>query len=125
MRSTRRSGGMIRMRCCGQAAQRGLDVRFGRRDDETGTRSVFGRMSAVDAEVCERRIRVMVEGACGGDPRTVGQRRTEAWGVIAAGGDVLPCRCPDPTCAGKVADARARVFEILVLTDDPHPGNEP
>lgn len=105
-----------------RSAKRGMDVRFGKQDDETGTRSVFGRMSAVDAEVSERRITAMVDGVCPDDPRTVGERRTEAWGVIAAGGDFLPCLCANPDCPASGPDARGRLFDILVLTDDPDAG---
>lgn len=105
-----------------RSAKRGMDVRFGKQDDETGTRSVFGRMSAVDAELSERRIAAMVDGVCPDDPRTVGERRTEAWGVIAAGGDLLPCLCANPDCPATGPDARGRLFDILVLTDDPEAG---
>jgi hypothetical protein len=104
-------------------AQRGMDVRWGKRDDETGTRSIFGRMSVIDAELSERRITAMIDAVCPDDPRTVGQRRTEAWGVIAAGGDHLPCLCGREDCPAPAgSDARGRYLDILVLTDDPDAG---
>jgi hypothetical protein len=40
-----------------------------------------------------------------------------------AGGDVLPCRCGKPDCPAPTGDdARGRLFDILVLTDDPDAG---
>ncbi len=34
-----------------KTAERGLDVRFGKPDDETGTRSIYGRVKITDAEL--------------------------------------------------------------------------
>jgi hypothetical protein len=100
-----------------------MTVGFGKQDDETGTRSVYGRLSAVDAEIAERAITALITGVCPNDPRTVGQRRSEAFGVIMAGGTHLPCRCGTEDCPAPTgADARGRWVEILVLTDDPDAG---
>jgi hypothetical protein len=103
--------------------QQVMTVGFGKQDDETGTRSVYGRLSAVDAEIAERAITTLVDGVCPNDPRTVGQRRSEAFGVIMAGGTHLPCLCGTEDCPAPTgADARGRWVEILVLTDDPDAG---
>ena len=103
--------------------QRLMTVGFGKRDDETGTRSVYGRLSAVDAEIAERAITALINRVCPNDPRTAGQRRSEAFGVIMAGGTHLPCRCERADCPTPTGpDARGRLFEILVLTDDPDAG---
>jgi hypothetical protein len=105
------------------AAEKSLDVRFGKPDDETGTRSVFGRLKISDAELMERRAEALAKSVCKDDPRTHGERRTEAWGVIAAQGDVLPCLCGSPDCPAPTGpDARGRHFEILVLTNDSDAG---
>ncbi|MCW2515129.1 MAG: hypothetical protein JWR11_4171 [Mycobacterium sp.] len=105
------------------AAEQNLDVRFGKPDDDTGTRSVYGRLKTSDAELAERRTNALAKSVCGDDPRTLGERRGEAWGIIAAHGDVLPCLCGKPDCpAPSGPDARGKHFEILVLTDDPNAG---
>jgi hypothetical protein len=111
---------------CFHTARRGFDVRFGKKDDDTGSKSVYGRMSAINAELSERRIVAMIDSVCRDDPRTVGQRRADAWGVIAAGGDHLPCLCGTQTCPAPTGpDARGKHFDILVLTDDPAAGAGP
>ena len=76
-----------------QAAAKGLDVRFGKPDDETGTRSIYGRVKITDAELMDRRADALARSVCPDDPRTHGERRTEAFGIIAVNGDRLPCRC--------------------------------
>ena len=61
-----------------KSAERGLDVRFGRPDDETGTRSIYGRVKISDAELMDRRADALARSVCPDDPRTHGERRTEA-----------------------------------------------
>ena len=63
-----------------QTAAKGLDVRFGKPDDETGTRSIYGRVKITDAELMDRRAEALARSVCGDDPRTHGERRTEAFG---------------------------------------------
>lgn len=108
-----------------RTAQKGLDVRFGKPDDDAGTRSVFGRMTATDAELSDRRLEAVAKSVCRDDPRTHGERRAAAWAILSAGGDLLPCLCGESDCPATGPDARAQYFEILVLTDDPHAGEDP
>ena len=103
-----------------QSAAKGLDVRFGKPDDETGTRSIYGLVKITDAELTDRRVEALARSVCPDDPRTHGERRTEALGIIAVNGEVLPCRCGKPDCpatGGK--DPRAEHLVIHVITDDP------
>ncbi|MGV0646782.1 DUF222 domain-containing protein, partial [Mycolicibacterium sp. XJ2546] len=99
-------------------AARKCDVRFGKPDDETGTASLWGRLSAIDAELLDKRITKMIAGVCEADPRTKGQRRAAALGAIAAGADQLACHCGQAQCprAG-AADPRAAAFVIHAITD--------
>lgn len=60
----------------------------------------------------------MIGAVCADDPRTLGQRRSDAVGVIAVGGDALACRCGNPECpAAGVADARAAHTVVYILAD--------
>ncbi|HEY6576770.1 MAG TPA: DUF222 domain-containing protein, partial [Mycobacterium sp.] len=109
-----------------RAASRGRDVRLGHQDDTTGTSSLWGRLYATDAELLERRLNAMARAVCPDDPRTLGERRSEAMGVIAAGGDVLPCTCGRAECPTAGPDARGSAIVIHVLTDmNPREAAEP
>ncbi len=70
-----------------KTAERGLDVRFGKPDDETGTRSIYGRVKISDAELMDRRADELARSVCPDDPRTHGERRTEALGILAVRGE--------------------------------------
>ena len=102
-----------------QSAAKGLDVRFGKPDDETGTRSIYGRVKITDAELHERRADALARSVCPDDPRTHGERRSEAFGIIAVHGDRLPCRCGSPDCPAAGKDPRAEHLVIHVITNDP------
>ena len=105
-----------------RTAQRGLDVRFGKPDDDTGTRSVFGRVTITDAALSDRRLELLAKSVCRDDPRTHGERRAAAWAILTAGGDVLPCLCELSDCPAPAGpDARAPFFAIHVVTNDPDP----
>jgi hypothetical protein len=67
-------------------------VCFGKTDDATGTTSLYGRLLATDSAALEKRLAYVISGVCADDPRTVGQRRSDALGVIAVDGDQLSCQ---------------------------------
>ncbi|MFC3778618.1 HNH endonuclease signature motif containing protein [Mycolicibacterium holsaticum] len=99
-------------------AARQCDVQVGKPDDATGTASVYGRLSATDAELLQRRLAQMIAGVCAGDPRNQGQRRAAALGALAAGADQLACQCGGPQCPwADKDDPRATAFVIHVITD--------
>jgi Domain of unknown function (DUF222) len=103
-----------------RAAARGRDIGVGTHDDATGTVSLWGRLLGTDGELLTRRLEAMASAVCRTDPRTLGERRSDALGVVMAGGDTLPCRCEDPDCPNTGTDARADAVVIHVLTDH-HP----
>ncbi|TGD85593.1 HNH endonuclease [Mycolicibacterium sp. CH28] len=75
---------------------RDREVVFG--DAENGCTELMGRLFATDAQALDQRLDVLANSVCAGDPRTVAQRRADALGVLAAGGDGLACRCGEPDC---------------------------
>ena len=79
---------------------RGRDFVIGACDDDADeeTVSVFGRLLRPAAMIMKQRIAVMVAGLCPDDPRTAGERRSDAASAIADGHDILACRCGSPTC---------------------------
>ena len=81
-----------------ETAVRGRDFTIGACDDDTETVSVFGQLLAPAAAVWRDRVAAMVNGLCADDPRSAGERRSDAAGAIADGNDVLVCRCGSPDC---------------------------
>ncbi len=78
-----------------------------------------GVVKITDAELLDRRAEALARSVCPDDPRTHGERRTEALGIIAVKGDVLPCRCGKPDCPAAGKDPRAEHLVIHVITNDP------
>ncbi|MEN4446697.1 DUF222 domain-containing protein [Mycobacterium sp. SM3041] len=106
------------------ARRRGVGV--GKPDDETGVASIWGALLATDAELLDRVLDEMARQVCEDDPRTFGQRRADALGVLAVRGDRLVCQCGDPDCPAAGPDARAAAVVIHVLTDQlPVPVTDP
>ncbi|OBA79844.1 DUF222 domain-containing protein [Mycobacterium sp. SMC-16] len=97
------------------ARRRGIGV--GKPDDETGVASIWGALLATDAELLDRVLTEMARQVCDQDPRTFGQRRADALGVLAARGDRLACQCGNPDCPAAGPDARATAVMIHVLTN--------
>ena len=64
---------------------------------------------------------MMAHQVCEDDPRTLGQRRADALGALAAGSTVLACQCGGPACPAATVDARAGAVVIHVLPDQPAP----
>jgi Domain of unknown function (DUF222) len=111
-----------------RASARSRDLYVGKRDDESDTTAVWGRLYATDAALLDRRLMEMVRGICDDDPRTISQRRADALGALAAGADRLACTCSNPECPSAGNDGRASNVVIHVVTEasaldaqpDPH-----
>ncbi|OBB42733.1 HNH endonuclease signature motif containing protein [Mycobacterium sp. 852002-51961_SCH5331710] len=100
-----------------RTAARGRDVRFGHPDDETGTTTVFARLTNADAVALKNRVTVISDEVCSDDPRTPGQRRSDALGVIGHNGERLACRCGDAKCPAAGVDWRAASTTIYVIAE--------
>ncbi|MGV0790262.1 DUF222 domain-containing protein [Mycolicibacterium sp. XJ1819] len=99
-------------------AVRNRDVQFGKPDDETGTTSMWGSLLSTDAKLLQRRIARMADEVCDDDPRTEGERRSDAAGVIAAGGDHLACKCGAAECPSAGEDPRAGKVVVNIIADE-------
>jgi hypothetical protein len=67
-------------------------------DGGQGLSEVFGRLHTTDAHAVDARLDALAATVCDEDPRTRKQRRADAMGALAAGGDRLPCQCRRPHC---------------------------
>ncbi|MGB8402991.1 MAG: DUF222 domain-containing protein, partial [Mycobacterium sp.] len=81
-----------------RSAARSRTIEFGKPDDETGVTSMWGALLGTDAAVLKQLLTEMSMQVCAEDPRTFGQRRADALGVLAARGDRLACQCANPGC---------------------------
>ncbi len=93
------------------------DFRIGAHEDGAETMSVWGRLMAADGIAAERRILAMINGVCENDPRSVGERRSDAAGALINGRRHLPCRCGSPTCPKADAPAPASHVVVHVIAD--------
>ena len=105
-------------------AVRRRDIKLGAQDEDSGTCSLWGRLLVTDGELVKRRLEAMATSVCRADPRKIGERRSDALGVLMAGGDTLPCRCGQPDCPNTGKDARAETIVINVITNH-HPNSGP
>jgi Domain of unknown function (DUF222) len=110
----------------GRAGARGRDVVIAPADDQSGTAALWGALLATDAAVLDRKLTQMAHQVCDDDPRTIAQRRADALGTLAAGGEQLACGCGSIDCtAGADADARATAVVIHVVADSAALSAEP
>ncbi len=100
-----------------RTAARGRDVRFGHPDDETGMTTVFARLTNADATALNNRVTGLSAEVCSDDPRTPGQRRSDALGVIGHNGERLACRCGDAKCPAAGVDPRAANTTVYVIAE--------
>ncbi|MGO4446338.1 DUF222 domain-containing protein [Mycobacterium sp. 2YAF39] len=101
---------------------RGRHVDIHTPDDGSGSADITGQVLATDAEALDQRLDAMAGVLCEGDPRTHEQRRADALGVLAHGGDRLTCLCDDPQCAAAGVQPSTVVIHVVVdeesLSDD-------
>ncbi|UXA13430.1 HNH endonuclease [Mycobacterium sp. SMC-8] len=74
------------------------DVQIGAHEDPDAVTSLWGLLLAPDAAVYKARIARLVNGLCEADPRSIGERRSDAMGAIGRGEDHLRCRCGSSAC---------------------------
>ena len=95
----------------------GRDFVIGSCDDDTDTTAIWGRLLPSDAAVMKKRVTAMVRGVCDADPRSMGERRSDALGAIGAGNATLACRFGSPTCPAAAEQPQSAVV-IHVITDE-------
>ncbi|WP_454789051.1 DUF222 domain-containing protein [Mycolicibacterium lutetiense] len=100
-----------------RTAARERDIHFGDPNDPNGTVSIWGRLLATDAAPIKNLLNTMARGVCENDPRTLGQRRSDALGAIGAGADHLTCQCGNPDCEATGIDPRSRAVVIHLLAE--------
>jgi hypothetical protein len=71
----------------------------------------------------------MAHSVCEDDPRTLGERRSDALGAINAGSDHLACLCGNPECPAAEPDGRAANIVVHIVAEadvvDAEPDSKP
>ena len=86
-------------------------------DDMNGCTEVFARLFSTDAQAFNQRLDALAKSVCGADPRTVAQRRADAFGALAARADRLACQCGDPGCPATEKPATGAVVIHVVAEE--------
>ncbi|WP_445167562.1 DUF222 domain-containing protein [Mycolicibacterium sp. Dal123E01] len=100
-----------------QSRMRDRDIVVDLRHSRDGVVEIRGDVSVTDGAAIDRRLAVMAHGVCEDDPRTIGQRRSDALGAINAGADHLQCLCGNPDCPATEPDGRAANVAIHIVAD--------
>ncbi|OBF42266.1 hypothetical protein A5724_00630 [Mycobacterium sp. ACS1612] len=99
-----------------ESSTRTRDFVVGDLDDPAETTSVWGRLLTPHAAVLKRRVAQMIQGVCENDPRSMGERRSDAAGAIVTGNSRLACQCGSPTCPARDVPSSSNVV-IRVLAE--------
>jgi hypothetical protein len=94
------------------------DVQFGSPSDEAGYTSMWALLSAADSEVVKQRVEQMARSVCEDDPRTLGERRSEALTAISAGIQQLACQCENTDCQAAQRDATPPATAVIHIVAD-------
>ena len=89
------------------------DVQFGSPSDEAGFTSMWARLYAPDAVVLKQRVEEMARSVCEDDPRTLGERRSEALAAIGVGIHELACQCGSAECAAAARDVSRPATAVI------------
>ena len=88
----------------------------------SGVAYVEATLFSHDGAALDQRLDAMAQAVCEADPRTLDQRRSDALGAWAHGGDRLACLCDNPDCPAAGAAPSAVVLNVIAeensLTDD-------
>ncbi|MGE2834468.1 DUF222 domain-containing protein [Mycobacterium sp. SMC-4] len=100
-----------------QEVIRARDFRIGACDDPNEIVSVHGQLTAGDGEAFQARIAALVKGLCEDDPRTAGERRSDAAGAIVQDIERLACRCGSPECPAPDPVSSRVVIQVIADQD--------
>ncbi|MGE2732248.1 DUF222 domain-containing protein, partial [Mycolicibacterium vaccae] len=96
-----------------KAITRGRDVRIGACDDPNEIATLVAQLLSQDAAALEARIAELVSGLCAEDPRSAGERRSDALGAITHRADHLTCRCGSEDCPATAPQKSSVVIRVI------------
>ena len=96
-----------------ELSARGRHVDVVPTDGGTGLAWIEGTLFSTDAAALDKRLDAMARSVCQADPRTLEQRRADALGALAHGGDRLTCACGAADCDAAAAGPSAVVINVI------------
>ena len=80
---------------------------------DSGLAEISATVFVADAFAVSARLTELARTVCEADPRTLAQRRADAFGALAAGADRLGCRCGQSDCLAKGDTASAVMIHVI------------
>ena len=96
-----------------ELSARGRHVDVVDANNGSGVACVEGQLFTDDAAALDKRLDAMARGVCDADPRTIEQRRADALGALAHGGDRLACQCGAADCAAAETGPSTVVVNVI------------
>jgi hypothetical protein len=78
-----------------------------------GYMELTARLSVTDGAALDKRLNAMAKSVCETDPRTVGQRRSDALGALGTGLERLTCQCGESDCAASETPTGSVVIHVV------------
>ncbi len=82
-------------------------------DVDNGLAEITATLYAPDAFAVSARLSALAATVCEADPRSVAQRRADAFRAMAVGADRMGCRCGSPDCPAGGTAASAVVIHVV------------
>ncbi|MDG4664061.1 HNH endonuclease signature motif containing protein [Mycobacterium sp. 236(2023)] len=96
-------------------------VEFGQPGDAPGFSTIYARLFAADTAAAERTITAMAYSVCDADPRTLADRRNDAFTALMHGNLTLACHCNTPDCEAATNPTPLRDITLYAITDNTTP----
>ncbi|WP_197376808.1 DUF222 domain-containing protein, partial [Mycolicibacterium baixiangningiae] len=93
------------------------DLQFGTITDAAGMTTVYARMYSPDGVALEQHLEDLARTVCPDDPRTITERRNDAFAALSTG-DPLRCECDNPDCPASTPDRPERNVVIHLITTE-------
>lgn len=92
-------------------------VQFGQHGDAPGLSTIVARLFAGDTAAGERTVTSMAYSVCEADPRSIEERRMDAFSALMHGVTTLACLCGAPDCEATTNPRPLRDITVFAITD--------
>ncbi|WP_193048232.1 HNH endonuclease signature motif containing protein [Mycolicibacterium baixiangningiae] len=93
------------------------DLQFGTITDAAGMMTVYARVYSPDGVALEQHVEDLARTVCPDDPRTLKERRNDAFAALSTG-QPLRCECDNPDCPATTPDRPTPTVVIHLITTE-------